>query len=75
MAAFAAAPTSLLLLLQPRGIVVSVILALTPYLACLGHPLFNVPAINMIFVMYASWANTPSCPLVAHHIVRNTLLI
>jgi hypothetical protein len=55
--------------LQPCGIIVSVILDLTPYLACLGHPLFNVPAINMIFVMHVSWANTPGYPLVAHHIV------
>jgi hypothetical protein len=37
------------LLLRPRGTVVLVILALTPYLVYLGHPLFSEPAINMIF--------------------------
>jgi hypothetical protein len=47
-------PTPLLLLLRPRGTVVLVILALTPYLVCLGHHLFSVPAINMIFVMHVS---------------------
>jgi hypothetical protein len=35
----------------------------------LGHLLFNVQVINMIFVMRVSWANTPGYPLVAHHIV------
>jgi hypothetical protein len=47
-------PTPLLLLLRPRGTVILVILALTPYLVYLGHPLFSVPAINMIFVMHVS---------------------
>jgi hypothetical protein len=31
-------------LIRPRGTVVLVILALTPYLVYLGHPLFSVPA-------------------------------
>lgn len=35
------------------------ILALTQYLACLGHLLFPILAINMRFVMLASWANIP----------------
>jgi hypothetical protein len=46
--------TPLLLSLLPRGIVISVTLALTPYLACLGLPLFTLPAINMSFVMHVS---------------------
>jgi hypothetical protein len=46
--------TPLLLSLLPRSIVISVILALTPYLAYLGLPLFTVPAINMSFVMHVS---------------------
>jgi hypothetical protein len=75
VAALAATPTLLLLSLQPRGIVISIILAPTPYLVCLGHPLFTVPVIDMIFVMHVSWANTPGYPLVAHHTARNTLLI
>jgi hypothetical protein len=54
VAALAAVPHALLMLLKPRGTVVLVILALTPYLIYLGHPLFNVPAINMIFVMHVS---------------------
>jgi hypothetical protein len=41
-------------LLRARGTVVLVILALTSYLVYLGHPLFSVPAINMIFVMHVS---------------------
>jgi hypothetical protein len=47
-------PTPLLLLLRPRGTVVLVILALPPYLVYLGHPLFSVPALNLIFVMHVS---------------------
>jgi hypothetical protein len=46
--------TPLLLSLLPCGIIVSITLALTPYLACLGLPLFTVPAINMSFVMHVS---------------------
>jgi hypothetical protein len=42
----------LLLLLRPRSTVILVILVLTPYLFYLGHPLFSVPAINMIFIMH-----------------------
>jgi hypothetical protein len=68
-------PMLLLLLLLPRGIVVSVTLALTPYLACLGLFLFIVPAINIIFVMYVSWVNTAGYPFIAHHTVRNIPLI
>jgi hypothetical protein len=77
MAALAATPppSSLPLSLQPRVIVVSIILVLMPYLACLCHPLFNVPAVNTIFVMHVSWVNTPGYLLVAHHIVQNTPLI
>jgi hypothetical protein len=44
----------LLLLLRPRGTVDLVILALPSYLVYLGHLLFSVPALNMIFVMYVS---------------------
>jgi hypothetical protein len=47
-------PTPLLLLLRPRGTVVLVILALTPYLIYLSHLLFSVPARNIIFVMLVS---------------------
>jgi hypothetical protein len=47
-------PTPLPLLLRPRGTVVLVILVLPPYLVYLGHLLFSVPALNMIFVMHAS---------------------
>jgi hypothetical protein len=47
-------PTPLLLLLRPRGTVVLVILALTPYLVYLSHPLFSVAARNMIFIMHVS---------------------
>jgi hypothetical protein len=47
-------PTPLLLLLRPRGTVILIILALMPYLVYLGHPLFSVPAKNMIFVMHVS---------------------
>jgi hypothetical protein len=39
------------------------------------HPLFSVPARNMIFVMHVSEANTLGYPFVAHCIVRNILLI
>jgi hypothetical protein len=46
-----------------------------PYLACLGFPLFTVPAIHMSFVMHVSYANTPGYPFIAHHIVRNIHLI
>jgi hypothetical protein len=53
VAALAAVPDALLLLRQ-RGTVVLVILALTLYLVYLGQPLFNVLAINMIFVMHVS---------------------
>jgi hypothetical protein len=42
------------LLLRPRGTIVLVILALTPYLVYLDHLLFSVPATNMIFVMHVS---------------------
>jgi hypothetical protein len=44
----------LLLLLRPHGTVVLVILALTLYLVYLGHLLFSVSPINMIFVMHVS---------------------
>jgi hypothetical protein len=44
----------LLLSLLLCGIVVSITLALAPYLACLDLPLFIVPAINMSFVMHVS---------------------
>jgi hypothetical protein len=47
-------PTPLLLLLRPRGTIILIILALTPYLVYLGHPLFSVRAKNMIFVMHVS---------------------
>jgi hypothetical protein len=52
MAALAATPHALAAVALPRGIIVSAALALTPYLACLGLPLFTVPAINMSFVMH-----------------------
>jgi hypothetical protein len=54
MAALAAAPHALAAVAPTRGIVVSVTLALTPYLACLGLPLFTIPAINMNSVMHGS---------------------
>jgi hypothetical protein len=41
-------------LLRACGTVVLIILALMPYLVYLGHPLFSVPARNMIFVMHVS---------------------
>jgi hypothetical protein len=52
-----------------------VIVPLTSYLVYLDHPLFSVLAINMIFVMHVSYANTPGYPFVAHRIVQNTHLI
>jgi hypothetical protein len=51
--ALAATPTSSLLLLQLLGSVVLVTLTLMTYLACLGHVLLIVPAINMICVLFA----------------------
>jgi hypothetical protein len=63
------------LLLRLRGIVVLVILALPPYLACLGLLLLIVSLINMIFIMSASWENTSGCHFLFHQIVRIQLLI
>jgi hypothetical protein len=59
-------------LLSPhlRGTVVLATLALTPYLACLGHPLFPALVLLMIFVMLVSWANTPDCHFPVHRVVR-----
>jgi hypothetical protein len=47
VAALAAVPHALLLLLRPRGTVALVILALMPYLVYLSHLLFSVPVRNM----------------------------
>jgi hypothetical protein len=45
------------------------------YLACLGHLLLIVPAINIICVMTASWENTSGCLFLVHQIVRLRPLI
>ena len=64
-------------LLSPRlyGTVVLATLALTPYLACLGHPLFPALVLLMIFVMLVSWANRPDCHFLVHRVVRKKPLI
>jgi hypothetical protein len=50
-------------------------MALTPYLACLGHLLLIVAAINMICVMPVSWENTLGCLFLVHPIMQLKLLI
>jgi hypothetical protein len=64
-------------LLSPRlhDTVVLATLAQTPYLACLGHPLFPALVLLMIFVMLVSWANTPDCLFPVHRVVRKKPLI
>jgi hypothetical protein len=64
-------------LLSPRlhGTVVLATLALTPYLACLGHPLFTALVLLMIFVMLVSWANTLDCLFSVHRVARKKPLI
>jgi hypothetical protein len=46
-----------------------------PYLACLGHPLFFVLVLLMIFIMLVSWANTPDYLSPVHRVVRKKPLI
>jgi hypothetical protein len=53
-----------------RDTVVLATLALAPYLACLGHPLFSALVLLMIFVMLVSWENTPDCHFPVHRVVR-----
>jgi hypothetical protein len=64
-------------LLSPRlhGTVVLATLALTTYLAYLGHPLFPALVLLMIFFMLVSWANTPYCFFPVHRVVRKKALI
>jgi hypothetical protein len=64
-------------LLSPHlhGTVVLATLALTPYLAYLGHPLFPALVLLMIFVMLVSWANTPDCLFPVHRVMRKKPLI
>jgi hypothetical protein len=54
MAALAATPHTLAAVAPTTWHRRPVTLALTPYLACLGLPLFTVPAINKSFVMHVS---------------------
>jgi hypothetical protein len=63
-------------LLSPRlhGTIIWVILTLTPYLACLGHPLYPT-LVLMIFVMLVSWANTPDCLFSVQRVVQKKPLI
>jgi hypothetical protein len=67
--------TALNMWLHLLGIIILVILTMMPYLACLGHLLFIVPAINMICVMLASWENTSGCLFLVHQIIRLRPLI
>jgi hypothetical protein len=64
-----------LLLPHLHGIVALATLALTPYLACLGHSIFPARVLLMIFVMLVSWANTPDCHFPVHRVERKKPLI